>query len=167
MLERGYAGKRISSYFPYVPWGKRTKVAVEDEEGSTRTVRLADASTSNPESSLERILNFLPLFKAFEEFCQKALCSEVSFTTAPITPCFLSFSRLPSRMWTPKASRNVLVCERVECLWEIVAFEYCRPQFHFQGGRPWSLCRRWHTEKLEISQKLPSPPPPVKGLGLG
>lgn len=74
----GNNGNCISSLFPYVPWGARKKVAIEAGEGSIETTRLGDANTPNPDTSLDRILNFPPLFKAFEEFCRQALCSEAS-----------------------------------------------------------------------------------------
>ncbi len=76
----GYHGQGLASLFPYVPWGAKTKVAVESGEGSFVTSRLADANTSSRyySSSLEQIMNFPPLFKVFEDFCQQALCSEVS-----------------------------------------------------------------------------------------
>lgn len=79
MRERaGHNGGRIS-LFPYLPWGSETQVAVEAGEQSTATFRLAEASASRPDSSLEQILNFPPLFKVFEDFCQQALCSEARF----------------------------------------------------------------------------------------
>lgn len=69
----------IFSIFPYLPWEASSKVAVESRfslsspAGSRATTR---SFQLDPE--LNRILNFPPLLKAFSDFCQKALCNEVS-----------------------------------------------------------------------------------------
>ena len=56
--------------FPYVPCGSRARVAIEEATPhSTRSIQLDD--------TIGRILDFQPLLEAFEEFCRKALCSEV------------------------------------------------------------------------------------------
>ncbi|CAM9339827.1 unnamed protein product [Ectocarpus sp. 6 AP-2014] len=63
----------ISLLFPYIPWTKhgRRKVAVE----ASYTLRSQSASSAGG-TVLDLIIQFPPLFQAFEEYCRNALCSE-------------------------------------------------------------------------------------------
>jgi len=68
----------IFSLFPYLPWGTSSKVAVENRLSLSRASSYASTASFKLDPELERILNFPPLFEAFGDFCQRALCSEVS-----------------------------------------------------------------------------------------
>lgn len=70
------------TWFPYVPWKRSAsgKVAV-GADGNKHASGIASASLSNShrggQGRLEPIINSPPLLKAFDSFCQKALCGEV------------------------------------------------------------------------------------------
>lgn len=69
----------IDSLFPYVPEKLSKRVAVlagEKLSESTRS-RTLTAPCVQLGSDVKHVLEFPPLFKIFEDFCQKALCSEV------------------------------------------------------------------------------------------
>lgn len=57
---------------PYIPWKMQhyQRVAVG-------TMHRFSSAKSNTRQELERIVMIAPLLEAFEDFCRKALCSEV------------------------------------------------------------------------------------------
>lgn len=79
---------------PFVPWTRssgharsRSKVAVgmllgggEYISSTLETLESSDHSTVMT-ARLQQIMDSPPLLEAFEEFCQRALCSEVGITT--------------------------------------------------------------------------------------
>lgn len=78
-------GSIFESLFPYVPWrwrGGRGTVAIDVMSEKRVQSPVSICSESNTakllDEKLEEILRFPPLLEAFQGFCQKALCSEVS-----------------------------------------------------------------------------------------
>lgn len=80
----------IYSLFPYLPWGRSSKVFVEAREILSKSAG-SSTRTGKLDVDLQRILDTPPLRNAFERYCEKALCIEVS------TPHFLS-SFVPGRL---------------------------------------------------------------------
>ncbi|CAM9339975.1 unnamed protein product [Ectocarpus sp. 6 AP-2014] len=63
------------SLFPYIPWTKHGSSKVAVEAGNSFTLP-AQSHSSVGETVLHLIIQLLPLFQAFEEYCRNALCSE-------------------------------------------------------------------------------------------
>lgn len=74
--------------FPYLPWKTRTnrKVAI-DAAGGTVAFRSQHTSCADAGSVLDLITHVPALLQAFEEYCRKALCSEVSIHTPECQLC--------------------------------------------------------------------------------
>lgn len=73
-----YTKTGARTLFPYVPWERGSKVAVDVHEKSKPPAELQHpAGRALLDSGLDRILSFPPLLQEFEKFCLKALCIEV------------------------------------------------------------------------------------------
>lgn len=65
----------FTSLFPWLPWRKQLSSKVVATDG--RSLAEHSVVSSSRCDILDEILKVPPLFDAFEDYCRKALCSEV------------------------------------------------------------------------------------------
>lgn len=80
----------MTKLFPYIPWRKYGgTVAIDSAERMVMVLSASphsSKSTAKLDDAMEEILLCPPLLEAFEEFCRKALCSEVRFNQDCLKP---------------------------------------------------------------------------------